>query len=39
MKRAEIAAQLRAVGIEEHDEEAKRLFGHYSGMAARLMPL
>ena len=33
MTRAEIAARLRAAGIEEADEEAKLLFCHFSGMS------
>lgn len=33
MRRDEIAARLRAAGIEDYHEEAKRLFCHYSGMS------
>jgi release factor glutamine methyltransferase len=33
MTRAELAARLRAAGIDEYDEEAKRLFCHFSGMS------
>lgn len=33
MTRAELAARLRAAGIEDYAEEAKRLFCHYSGMS------
>ncbi len=33
MTRTELAARLRAAGIEEYDEEAKRLFCHFSGMS------
>ncbi len=33
MTRAELCARLRAAGIEEAEEEAKRLFCHFSGMS------
>ena len=36
MTRAEIAARLRAAGIEDFDEEAKRLFCHFSGKSRAL---
>ncbi|MBQ8350763.1 MAG: peptide chain release factor N(5)-glutamine methyltransferase [Clostridia bacterium] len=36
MRRAEIAARLRAAGIEDYNEEAKRLFCHFSGMSPAL---
>lgn len=33
MTRTELASRLRAAGIEDYAEEAKRLFCHYSGMS------
>jgi release factor glutamine methyltransferase len=37
MKRTDIEARLRAAGIEDCGEEAKRLFSHFSGMSRAAM--